>query len=191
MFGTGFNCLAQYVQHLRDSLTNFDLRGCGPISFPTEEEINAFEQTLVEESESTEDSSAKEVQSQIIPSCSLMEYEACISDQGSPLEVIHYLKDISAQLNKKIGGAVCPSSPEIRPHPTTPRTWIVGVKWALPMDNFAQPDAPDPDDLAIWIVSCLPPANPAAMSSSKGVFVDLDMSFFHNLTREAIRFHTQ
>ena len=118
-----------------------------------------------------------------------MEYEALITEQDSPLDVLYYLKATSTELNQRIGGAVCPSTPSIEP--CGPRSWVLTVKWALPMDNFALPGAPDPDELALWIIEKLPPHKPASMSSSKGVFMDLDMTFFQDLTRQAFEVHSQ
>jgi len=114
------------------------------------------------------------------PTCTLMEYEAVISDAESPLDVVLYLKDVSKQLKKKIGGVVCPGDNDMEP--CGPNKWVIKVKWALPMDNFANPDAPDPDELAMWILDKLPPSDPDAMGSSKGIFVDVDLNLLEKMT---------
>ena len=113
-----------------------------------------------------------------------MEYDAVISGQDTPLDVIKFLQKTSSELYRRIGGAVCPSNTLILPN--GPREWVVLVKWVLPMDNFAVPGAPDPDELAMWILEQLPPKDPAAMGSSKGVYVDVDLRILDKLTHAAL-----
>jgi len=211
-FATQFHCLREYVNHLRLSLSSSSTDALNPnrrISFPLDEELEEFvnlknkkeksgalSKTLPVKLNSSEISELSEPPElpdiepgEKIPSCSLMEYEALIANQKTPLDVIKYLKRISCELNQKIGGAVCPADTTVVPD-DKPGHWIVNVKWALPVNNFALPDAPDPDELASWLVSAIPPKDPDAMSSSKGIFIDLDMSFFYDLTRKAYLVHS-
>ena len=123
----------------------------------------------------------------MIPSCSLMEYDVIINDKKTPLEVIYSICKLSSQLNEMIGGAICPANSNIEQ--VGENQWQVKVKWALPMENFALPAAPDPNALAIWILEVLPPVKPEEMAARRGVFVDLDWSIFSNLSKQAIAAH--
>lgn len=188
-FSKKMHCLSGYVDNLRNSLNSSreNLKITTRVSFPDEEmEVNTPKQS-VDFSKSLPSGYILKVEptisKKIIPSCSLVEYQAIIDEAPNQLEVVRYLKRTSSELNVKIGGAVCPADTNIIKEEDK---WLVNVKWALPMDNFALEGAPDPDELAQWILEKLPPKDPTAMSSCKGIFIDLDMSFFSDLTRKAL-----
>ena len=127
----------------------------------------------------------------MINNCSLMEYETIITNKKSEYETLLYIQSLSDELFKKVGGAVCPSDLNIFEVNLPRKDELKGdfklkVKWMLPMGSFASPDAPDPEDLAMWLVDSIPPADANSMGSKRGIFIDVDLNVFKNLMNQAL-----
>ena len=146
-------------------------------------------------SESSESSSCTservKFEPEVVCNCSLMEYDTLIYSKSTEKEVLEWISSISKQFYAKVGGVVCAANANVRHENNdgNEKVYRVTVKWAMPMAAFYD-ESLDANDVANWIWELIPPAEPGKMGSSRGIYVDVDLSILRKLHSSALAFYS-
>lgn len=120
---------------------------------------------------------------ELVCNCSLMEYDTLIQGKRTPREAVDFIKETSDTFYDKVGGVICVSGNNItnvESNSGCEKTFRIPIKWVMPMKAFMS-ETIDADEMATWISKVVPPAEPSKMGSTRGIYVDVDLSILREV----------
>lgn len=122
----------------------------------------------------------KQKSKEYVCNCSLMSYDTLISGTSTKKEALDVIKGFSDVLYNKTGGVICASGYNISVELNkSQKVYRIPIKWVLPLQVFSNGQI-DPEEIATWIYEVVPPAFPEKMESTRGIYVDVDLSILRN-----------